>query len=139
MVAVAGLAGTGMTMFTLVVAVFGMRLVGLLTGHEYPGYETILILLAVSQFVFSQGIIIYQGLTMLNQTRFNFLVSIIGLVVTLITGAILVAVAGIHGAAWGYLITNLTFLSIRGVYFFWLIRIPEEAPLTLEPTEVVTG
>jgi O-antigen/teichoic acid export membrane protein len=110
--------------FTLVLVVFGVRLVGLLTKGDYSDYPVVIALLALTQFVFALMMLIYQGLTALEETRFNFAVSIFTLLLTVgASGGALLLGWGISGASWGYLIGMLAGLLIRSVYFIRLTRV----------------
>jgi O-antigen/teichoic acid export membrane protein len=116
--------------FTVVLAFFGVPLVELMSKKNYSDYAEVIALLALTQFAGALVMLIYQSLTTMEETRFNFFVSIFSLLFTVAAVAALIPAWGVRGAAWGNLIGVLVDLLIRSTYFIHLTRVREADPAT---------
>jgi O-antigen/teichoic acid export membrane protein len=120
-VAVAALLMTGsMFVFCIAVAVLGGLAIRLLYGDGYAGHELTTILLAVSVLVQSLGMAIGSGLWALDRPEINFQANLMGLGVTLVTAAGLIAPWGIAGTAAALVAGHAAQVLVRGYRFHHL-------------------
>ncbi len=106
-----------LALLTVGLVLFGGRLLSLLYGQKLMGNELPVSILAVMMFFLAAGIGSENGLVALNRPAANFWAYLSGLIVTLTTGAILIATHGVVGAALAGLLGTISSTSVKIILF----------------------
>jgi O-antigen/teichoic acid export membrane protein len=90
------------------VVCFGDRIMALFYGHAYAGLGHLLVVVAAAYLISALGLAPSHGLYAMRRSDWNFYPSAFGVIVTLLAGAGLAVPFGITGAAYGFLLGNVT-------------------------------
>ena len=102
------LVGAAIALACGLVVCFGDRIMALFYGHAYAGLGHLLVVVAASYLVSALGLAPAHGLFAMERSDWNFYPSILGVTITLLAGASLAVPFGITGAAYGFLLGNIT-------------------------------
>jgi O-antigen/teichoic acid export membrane protein len=121
----AWLVGAAIALVCGLVVCFGEPIMAFVYGRAYAGLGHVLAVVAAGYLVSALGLAPSHGLFAMQRSDWNFYPSILGVAVTLLAGAGLAVPFGITGAAYGFLLGNIT--KTAGTYVAYR-RILAHAP-----------
>lgn len=97
---------------SLVIVYFSDSIFQFIAPPEYHINSTILPILLLGVIVYGSSTIVNIGMMVSGKTEWNSYASFIGLFLNIFLTIILIPMFGIHGAAWGTLLSSLSFILI---------------------------
>jgi O-antigen/teichoic acid export membrane protein len=100
----------------------GAQLLAILYNDRIPGEQTIVSILSLNLVLYALSMSLENGLVALNRPASIFRANVIGLVVTFVSGGVLILAQGVVGAAIASVIGNCAATATKGVQFLTLCR-----------------
>jgi O-antigen/teichoic acid export membrane protein len=98
--------------FCVLLAIAGEPILNRSFGPEYAAYSTSLVVLGLGRLLSRVGVILAQGLLLLQRANILLLAEVVSFLTTLVAAALLIPPYGVFGASLSLLVGNVPFVAV---------------------------